>query len=83
MNLATKIYKFKRAVWEYRGRYNVRDKKWTVPPKPKTKKRVEKGLERLGLNVAQGMAKVDAFKDGSELAAWLVSIREEKEGEQQ
>ncbi len=79
MNLSTKIYKFKKAVWEYRGRYSVQTGKWIKPPSKKAKSRVEKGFERLGIHPTVGMIKVKTFRNGGEFEKWLIEIRKEQE----
>lgn len=82
MTLADKIYKFRNAVWEYRGKLNIDTGEWIKPPKPKAKARVIKGLQRLGLNVEDGLTVIDAIKTKEQFNEWLIEIRKAKEQKQ-
>ena len=79
MNLGQKIYKLRSAVWDYRGKHDPQSKVWIKVPKPSAKKRVEKCLERLGINTETGMGIIDALQTKGDFDAWLVAIRLEKE----
>lgn len=73
MNLATKIYKFKRAVWDYRGKYDPRTGVYKLP-KAKAKALVLKGLARLSIEAHYGMEKIDSLHDKQEFEAWIENI---------
>ena len=79
MNLATKIYKFRKAVWEYRGKYDPQTGEWHQLPKSKAKTRVIKGLERLGINVNDGLAAVDAMPNKPAFDKFISMIIEKKQ----
>ena len=78
MNLATKIYKFKKAVWDYRGKYDPTTKRWSKLPSDKAKIRVIKGLRRLKINLMYPMALVDNLKSKNELDEWIREIIKER-----
>ena len=80
MNLATKIYKFKKAVWEYRGKYDADTGKWYKAPKPKAKHLVIKGLKRLGINETDGLAAIDAMPDKPHFELFIAMITEKQRG---
>ena len=80
MNLATKIYKFKKAVWEYRGKYDPKTGKWYKLPSTKAKARVVKGLQRLGIDPKDGMLAIDAMPDKPTFDAFIRTIAENKKG---
>jgi len=78
MNLSTKIYKFKKAIWEYRGKYDPTTKVWSKLPSKKAKARVIKGLERLGLEIESSLTFIDGLKNRMEFDAWITLIAETK-----
>ena len=75
MNISTRVYKFKRAVWEYRGKWDPINKKWIIAPSKKALQRVIKGLDRLGIEKA-AVKQIDQFSSGLEFENWLKPIVE-------
>lgn len=78
MNVVTKTYKLRRAIWEYRGKYEEKTGEWVVLPKEKVMSRVLKGLERLRIDAKQGMEIINGLKNKNELEEFLSGIREFK-----
>lgn len=75
MTRTAKAAKLAHAVREYRGSKNPGTGKWRVPPKPSAKPRVERWLAELKLDVAESMAKIDAFETFDQFRAWLRKIQ--------
>jgi hypothetical protein len=71
MNRNEKLGKLGRAVREFRGVIITETGKWLHPPKLKAAVRVERWLKELGIDVEDGMAKINAFQILNEFRACM------------
>lgn len=80
MNRAEKFHKLARAIREYRGRHYVKPDggiHWTQPPKPSARRRLERWLKDLDLDVETSMKAIDGFKSWSEYRSWMTMVQSE------
>lgn len=56
--------------------YHPTTKKWIHAPKASAGERVKVWLERLGMDVATHMARIDGFQSFAEFRAWLAVVSE-------
>ena len=74
MSKNEKLHKLANAIREYRGARNAAHGKWIRPPKPVARRRVERWLGELGLDVAGSMVRIDAFETAGEFQDWVRGI---------
>lgn len=78
MTRTEKVKKLANAIREYRGASSTPadadNVLWKYPPKPSAVTRVKAWLERLKLDIADSMKRIDGFKSFGEFEAWLRTI---------
>ncbi len=77
MTRSQKISKLANAIRAYRGMFNPQSdgsKQWVRHPQQSARDRIAVWLERLKLNVQEGLAAIDGFASFEEMRTWLNKI---------
>ena len=78
MTRIQKISKLANAIRAYRGMFRPcrsgSKKSWIRNPQPSVRKRIVLWLERLHLDVAESLLKIDGFESFDEMRSWLNSL---------
>lgn len=75
MSKADRIKQLSAACWAFRGQFDPTTGKWTRPPEPRARARVERCLSKLRVTDIPGtMTQIETFKTGDEFRAWLKTL---------